>query len=401
MTQQTCGETSLRLHALETLASIAAIQHLQEQIYDAFVQRWAVSITVHGLGEPRHAETVFSQVCGVLAAALLAAGAEPGNLAIAIDAGTLSPQLLWMKRSEIIGPGPLYLLIGSDLTRPSSNAELRCRQDQFWLQCWHLRNGGHVRTAFAPMVSSPCPLLSPELADGILPISGLQVPPGSAWITQQVNVTDYATEGGDLSVFALRECLRRSVEYGESMHEDADWPNAHMRHDAWLNRRLSIAVTGLGDLAKMRGLDPQSFVGRKELDAVLRLVRETVNNHSRQLAAEAGPVPSLRLPDAAGDSSDVVTRPDWQSRWQSALRSTAIRHRNLLTMSPWSVFPSANSVDSRYCDLLPLLACADACSFPASPSIQGWNINEFKYFHHRAWAVLEQKDAQQMIAEQV
>jgi hypothetical protein len=151
----------------------------------------------------------------------------------------------------------------------------------------------------------------------------------------------------------------------------------------------------------MRGLDPQSFVGRKELDAVLRLVRETVNNHSRQLAAEAGPVPSLRLPDAAGDSSDVVTRPDWQSRWQSALRSTAIRHRNLLTMSPWSVFPSANSVDSRYCDLLPLLACADACSFPASPSIQGWNINEFKYFHHRAWAVLEQKDAQQMIAEQV
>jgi len=70
-------------------------------------------------------------------------------------------------------------------------------------------------------------------------------------------------------------------------------------------------------------------------------------------------------------------------------------------MSPWSVFPAAHSADSRYCDLLPLLACVDACSFPVSPCIQGWNINEFRYFHHRAWAVLEQKDAQQMIAEQV
>jgi hypothetical protein len=401
MTEQTSGEASLRLHAVATLASIAAIERLQEQMYDLLAQRCAVSITVHGLGDPCYAEEVFAEVCSVLSAAVFAANAAPGKVAIAIDAGTLSPQLLWMQRSEIIGPGPLYLLVGSDLTRPSSNADQRRRQDQFWLQCWHLRNGGYVRTAFAPMVSSPCPLLSSETADAILPMSGLQVPPATAWIPLQVNVTDYANERGELSVFALRECLRRSVEYGESMHEDAGWPTAGMRHDAWLNRRLSISVTGIGDLAKMRGLDPQSFVGLQDLDAVLREIRETVNNHSRQLATAAEPLPSLRLPDPGCGAADVVTRSDWQSRWQSALRFAAIRHRNLLTLSPWSVFPSADVADSRYCDLLPLLAYADACAFPASPCIRDWNINEFKYFHHRAWAVLEQKDAQQMIAEQV
>ena len=141
------------------------------------------------------------------------------------------------------------------------------------------------------MVSSPCPLLSSEVADGILPGSGLQVPPGSAWVPVEVDVTHYSNDHGDLSVFALRECLRRSVEYGESLHDELDWPTAAMRHDAWLNRRLAISVTGIGDLAKMRGLDPQSFVGLKDMGAVLQEIRETVNNYSRKLATDTEPVP--------------------------------------------------------------------------------------------------------------
>ncbi len=401
MIEKTAGEVALQLHAVETLASIAAVQRLQEQVFDVLVQRASVSVTVRGLGDPLHAEAMFTQVCGILASVVREAGAAAASVVVAIDAGQLSPQLLWMKRSEILGLGPLYLLVGSDLTRPSSDSQERRCQDQFWLQCWHLRNAGHVRTAFAPMVSSPCPLLSSEVADGILPSSGLQVPTGTAWVPVEVDVTNYANERGDLSVFALRECVRRSVEYGESMHDETDWPTAAMRHDAWLNRRLAITVTGIGDLAKKRGLDPQSFVGLKELGAVLQEIREAANNHSRQLATVTEPVPALKMSDPSRGPSDVVARSDWQSRWQTALRFAAIRHRNLLAISPWSVFPSGDTADSCYCDLLPLLAYADTCSFPSSPCIRGWNINEFKYFHRRAWAVLEQKDAQQMIAEQV
>jgi hypothetical protein len=401
MTQQTAGGASLQLHAIEMLASVAAVERLQEQVFDVLVQHSSVSITVRGLGDPLHAETQFAQVCSVLDSVIHEADVKADRVTLAIDAGLLSPQLLWMKRCEILGPGPLYLLIGSDLTRPSTDAQERYRQDQFWLQCWHLRVDGRVRTAFAPMVSSPCPLLSSEVADGILPASGLQVPSGTAWVPVEVDVTHYTNDRGDLSVFALRECLRRCVEHGESMHDEADWPTAAMRHDAWLNRRLAISVTGFGDLAKMRGLDPQSFVALKDLGAVLQEIREAVNNHSRKLATETEPVPSLKMSDPSRGPSGVLGRSDWQSRWQTALRFAAIRHRNLLVISPWSVFPSAEAADSRYCDLLPLLAYADACSFAETPCIRGWNINEFKYFHRRAWAVLEQKDAQQMIAEQV
>lgn len=401
MTEKNAAEAALQLHATETLASMAAVQRLQEQVFDILAQQTSISVTVRGLGDPQHAEAMFAQVCSILDSAMREADAPAASVVVAVDAGQLSPQFLWMKRKEILGPGPVYLLVGSDLTRPSSDSQQRRRQDQFWLQCWHLRTAGQLRTAFAPMVASPCPLLSSEVADGILPTSALQVPIGTAWVPLQINVTDYTNERGDLSVFALRECMRRCVEYGESLHDELRWPTAAMRHDAWTNRRLAISVTGLGDLARQRSLDPQSFAGLKDLGAVLQEIREAANNHSRKLATENEPVPALQLSDPGPVASDVLAQSDWQLRWQTALRFAAMRHRNLLAISPWSVFPSAQTADSRYCDLLPLLAYADVCSFPATPCIQGWNINEFKYFHRRAWAVLEQKDAQQMIAEQV
>jgi hypothetical protein len=269
------------------------------------------------------------------------------------------------------------------------------------LQCWQLRNTGQIRAAFAPLISSPCPLLSSEPALGILPPTGLQVPPGTAWIPMQVNITRFVSDCGDLSVLALCECLQRCVEYGESMHDVAVWPTAAMRHDAWLNRRLAISITGIGDLAKLRGLDPRCFHVLKDLSVVLQEVRDAVNQISRQLASQTEPAPSLDLSDPSRGPSGGAVQPDWQARWQQALEFTAVRHRNLLAMSPWSVFPSEGTADSRYCDLLPLLDHVDVCSFPPSPCLQRWNINEFKYFHHRAWAVLEQKDARQLFAEQV
>jgi len=401
MQQEISGGASLQLHAVETLASTAAIERMREQVFDVLSRQLPVAVTVQSLGNARQAEMVFGRVCNVLAAAVRQARAESANVSIAIDAAVLSPHLIWSKRSQVLGPGPVYLLIGSSMTRPSADIDERRRQDQFWLQCWQLRNTGQIRAAFAPLVSSPCPLLSSEAALGILPPSGLQVPPGTAWIPMQVNITRFVNEGGELNVRALRERLQRCVEYGESMHDKTVWPTAAMRHDAWLNRRLAISLTGIGDLAKLRGLDPRCFYSLKDLGVILQEVRDAVNQISRQLASQTEPAPSLDLSDPCRGPSGSVVQPDWQARWREALEFAAVRHRNLLAMSPWSVFPSEATADSRYCDLLPLLQHVDVCSFPPSPCLQRWNINEFKYFHHRAWAVLEQKDARQLFAEQV
>jgi len=385
---------SLCVHALETLASSTAAARLHEQIYDLLAREVPVSLTVTGLGAEDFVEQHFAALCELLRSTLAEAGVAPSRLGIVIDASTLAPQQAWGRRSEILGAGPVYLLLDSSLTPPASQHDLRRRQDRFWLQCWQLRNRGLLRTALAPLVSSPCPLLVSEHAPGILPPAGLQVPPGTAWVPLQISLVDFATASGVLDMAALADALRRCMEHGDACHERIEWPTAAMRHDAWLNRRLAICIGGIGDLALRRGYDPTSFRTLQDLACVLQQVREVVNDYSRQLAAQHAPAPSLQL-------ADNGHAPAWAAQWQQALQFAAVRHRNLLAMSPWSLFPSAAAADSRYSDLLPLLEFTDVCAFPEPPCLRQWNINKFKHFHHRLWAVLEQKDARKLFAESI
>lgn len=385
---------SLRVHAIDTLASAAAAERVREQVFDVLAQRLPLAVTIDQLGDSALAESVFGATCAVLGSALEAARGKPASLSIAIDATVLRPQQAWLRRCEALGPGPVFLLLGSALTPPAADSDLRRQQDSFWLQCWELRTSGLVRMAIAPMVSSPCPLLSSEKACGILPPFGLQVPTGTAWIPMQICLCDYANASGELDHFALHAALRACIELGESLHDKANWPTAAMRHDAWLNRRLAISITGIGDLARLRGLDPGCFQALQELGNILHDVRSVVNDYSRQLAALIQPAPSLKMVDSEHG-------PDWHARWQKALQFAAVRHRNLLAISPWAVFPSLLAADDRYADLLPLLEYADVCGFPEPPCLRSWNINKFKHFHHRAWAVLERKDARNLFAEQL
>jgi hypothetical protein len=376
------------------LASNAAAERVRQQVFDVLGQRLPLAVTLDHLGDDSHAEAAFLATCAVLRPALEAARADPASLSIVVDATAMPPQQLWRRRCEALGPGPVYLLLGSGLTPPAAEAVLRQRQDRFWLECWQLRGSGQVRMALAPMVSSPCPLLASEHAFGILPPSGLQVPPGTAWVPLKLCLTDFADASGELDDFALHAALRRCMECGESLHDQCSWPTAAMRHDAWLNRRLAISISGIGDLAALRGLDAGCFHALQEIGNILHDVRSVVHDYSRQLAALIEPAPSLEM-------ADTDHGPDWHERWQKALQFVATRHRNLLAISPWAVFPSMRAADCRYCDLLPLLEYADVCAFPKPPCLQSWNVNKFKYFHHRAWAVLERKDARKLFAEQI
>ena len=392
MRLETLSGASLRIQAIETLSSVAALERWLEQVVDVLARDLPLSVTVENLGT--EAETSFGQICGVLKTAIDIVRVDASLVSIAIDATVLVPQLAWLLRCRVLGPGPLYLLVDSTLTPPSAIANVRERQEKFWLQCWHLRESRQLRIALAPIISSPCPLLSSESARGILPPSGLQIPPDTAWIQMQLNLTNHVNARGEFDDQSLHKCLRHCIELGESMHDESDWPTAAMRHDAWLNRRLAISVVGIGDLANLRRLDPGCFRALKDLGKVLQDVRDVVDDTSRRLASQSQPAPSLVV-------NDPTRSADWQARWQKALEFAAMRHRNLLAISPWAMFPSTTAADSRYCDLLPLLEYADACSFPSPPCIRGWKLNEFKYFHHRVAAVLGTKDARQLIAEQV
>ena len=88
-------------------------------------------------------------------------------------------------------------------------------------------------------------------------------------------------------------------------------------------------------------------------------------------------------------------------RWQRAVGSNAIRHRNLLTLSPWDVFPREQPADYRYVNLLPLLACANSVSFRRDVDICHWNVKEFKGFFERVSAILRSSGETRLIAKQV
>jgi hypothetical protein len=344
-------------------------------------------------------EDRFRRLCGLLGRVRRAAGARPGSIGVCLDGAALAPRAAWSIRRESLGAGPLYLMAGPGQMRPRERAAERAGRTRFWIQLWQLRREGALRVTYASSVLSPCPLLAPERAAGVAAPAAIEAPAGSAWTALRLDLSRFADARGRIEEAALERALRRGVEVGDLLHDRVVWPTACMRHDAWLNRRLGIIIDGIGDIAARRRLDPARFACLATLGDVLRFARGVLRERSGALAAARGAVPALACSDPAAALPGGDLRDGWSRRWRDAAEAAATRHRNLVVMSPWSIFPSGAPADLRYADLLPLLQFADACAVPAPPDLARWNVNEFKAFHQRAQAVLEQRDAAHSIAE--
>ena len=77
-----------------------------------------------------------------------------------------------------------------------------------------------------------------------------------------------------------------------------------------------------------------------------------------------------------------------------------MRHRNMLIISPYSVLPTT-TCSAGYMDLLPVLAYADAWSFADVPEFLDWNLDQYKAFHRRAWAVIQVRKTDTPVAARV
>jgi hypothetical protein len=392
---------ALAIDVAPTLESDAAVSQLRDQAFAILASGQSLSVSAIGLAATDDAADLLRRLCEVLAAAASDACARPNDIEIAVDADALAPLLIWKTRRETLGEGPVYLMADGERMVPADGWSKREQCEQFWLQLWHLRDASALRAACASIVSSRCPLLSAEVATTVLPSSGVQVPAGTAWVPIYVDLARFADACGNINEPTLEYALHCSVDSGDVLHDLVDWPTALMRHDAWLNRRLAVVVTGLGDLALRRRLDPQKFHSLKDLDQLLHWVQQTLHSRSQQIARQSSHVPALDRNDPARSLPGGDVRDDWHMRWRRAVDQGAVRHRNLLVLSPWSVFPGNLPPDIRYADLLPLVAHGDACTFARSATLAHWNLNEFKSFHQRAWAALHQRDHAALIAERV
>lgn len=257
-------------------------------------------------------------------------------------------------------------------------------ESRIWRQLWEMRDIVPVSVVLPTVVSSPCPLLAEESAEAILLSSGLAVPQNSAWIPMQVDVSQFADDNGDIRLAALELALQDCVDRGDLLHDSSGWSSPAIQLDSRLNRRLAIAIRGWGDLVKLRGADPGAFRTLSELKELADFAGNTLRARSQALAREKGYCPAVDLAGARiqGCGSEM------RLRWQRAVDHTALRHRNLTTMSAWDVFPRGQPADLRYVDLLPLLRCANSLSFQRDVDIGHWTSNEFRGFHERVSAIL-------------
>jgi len=266
-----------------------------------------------------------------------------------------------------------------------------------WERLWEMRDLAPISAMLPAVVSSPCPLLPDESANAVLVATLTQVPSDSAWIPLELDLAAYLRSDGSVRQSSLDAALRGMVEEGERCHDVARWDSPTQHRDSWLNRRLSVFVRGWGDLVALRRDDPASLDTLQELRALADHVATVLADASRQLANQNGYCPSLD----AGGARVLQHGSEMNARWRRAIVENALRHRNLLTLSPWDVFPRHEPADVRYTNLLPILNCANSVSFRRDVDIRHWNVKEFKGFYDRVSAILRCNRDLPVVAKQV
>lgn len=285
----------------------------------------------------------------------------------------------------------MFIVIDASATPPAQYAA------RIWQHLWEMRALVPVNIVAPTVVSSPCPLLAEERADAVLSPTGIQVPRNTAWVPMQIDVSRFVNRRGDIMLDALEATLVDCVDRGDAQHDSRDWRSTIIGSDSRANRRLAVLVRGWGDLARCWGADPTDFRTLTELEDLAVFISEILRGQSRRLALEKGHCPAI---DRAGAKISACGT-EMSARWQRAVADTALRHRNLMAMSVWDVFPRGEVADLRYLDLLPLLRCANCLSFRRDVDIEHWNIKEFKRFYVRVSAVLQCSIDRGQIAKQV
>ena len=364
--------------------SPAAARHFVQQSLDVLVTGRLLGVE---LIAPGARDGGIAVVAGLLREAAASANADSSRIGLTVRSGNVALREAWHARTEQLGAGPLYVAGGL----PEAPAD--------WDLLWELRDQRDLRLAAAAEVTSACPLLAAEPATVIEPGLQVQAPVSTAWVGRRIWLPDFLTADGHIDERGLLRTAALAVEAGEQAFAPARWATARMRHDAWLNRRLAIELAGFGTLVAMLGLDPAEFSTLLMLSRLVARLREALLSRSRQLADRFGPVPVLEQGERMLPMADERLREGWLRRWRQAVASSAQRHRNLLVLSPWSLFPDGEAAPFRYANLAPLLRYADACAFPALPDLSAWTRGEFVNFHRQVAAVLQQRSAQRQIAE--
>ena len=355
-----------------------------------------LTLSLDDLGLDDKSIDCLQQFCNEVQAALREDGMPKQQLGLCVAASDIALPAFQVISSAVLGCGPRYVAMNSEYMDAAATSGDMATD---WSALFNRRAGpAPLWPVYAAGVRTRCPLLNNEATNALLPGAGIAVPAGTAWLPMELDVSRFADASGILNREALAKALNACVVLGDRLFGLLSWPEQRQQSDARLNRRLAVLLTGLGDLVLLRKANPADLACLRELDQLVGYIHNTLWERSKQLAEVCGPLPALDQQHPAGRWPDESHNQDWKRRWQSAMITAQVRHRNLLVMSPYSVLPRRGPVHEDYVDLLPLIAHADALSFASPPQCPDWNAGVFMAFHRRAWAVTQRRNAASFIA---
>ena len=393
------GGVALRISVQKTLLSPMASEHMMRRVAMLLHQNVPLTLSLCELGAEDEAIRALEDICGLLRQTLSSEGLGLARVGLSMQSHLVPLQAYLLVSAAILGRGTRYVMLDSLQMRHHDNNVVQAEAERNWLFLWSLRETSPTLVpAYAASVTTRCPLLGDEAATCVLPEAGLQAPVETAWLPMDVDLADFTDGNGRLQWEALQRALEHAVDIGDRIFDHLHWPLPQQRSDAWQNRRLAVSVRGIGDLVLERGADPADLRCLQWIDGIIARVHALLWNRSRALAQRTEPLPALLCEAPAVRWDCDIKKSNWDLRWRRAVASSAVRHRNLLVMSPYSVLPVRTAAGGGFADLLPVLHHADAFSF-ASPRVQGFrSCDEFANFHRRAWAVMQRRNAASLVA---
>jgi len=393
------GGVPMRLSVRNILRANSGSEIAISAILGLLKEKVPVMLSLTDLGNETAAIDNLQKFCELLRLVTDSTGQCSDEIGMCVHSHQLPLQAFQLITQSVLGRGSRYIILDSLQMTQHRNPQVQAETDRNWIFLWRNREASPpLRPAYGASVRTACPLLADEVTASLLPVLGIQVPVDSAWLPLDLALPQFVDGVGDIRWELLLPTLAHGVELAEQIIDQLCWSQAGQRADAHANRRLAISISGLGDLVANRGLDPHDLDTLKWLSVIVGRIRKTLWHRSRQLARSDGCLPALCGADPSSGWDDSAHRENWRRRWQVALEKSAVRNRNMLVLSPYSVLPSTTVSSARYTDLLPVISFADAWSFADAPKFHGWNLNDYKVFHRRAWAVIQGRKTGELIA---
>lgn len=382
------GGVPLRVAVSEYLDSAATSIALNDVLRRALGSRLPVTLALTGLDHEESVAGLLEAFCQAVRAALPDYRQELNLLGTSLRSHVL-PVQAYLVITSLLGKGPRYLMLDSLQMQHHADTRVQATTDCNWIELWFRRDAAcGARAVYTESVRSRCPLLSEEKTSSILPALCMPVPAESAWLPICMTLTDFSDGRGHLCMPAIRTALQACLETSECLVPRLFWPTGPQRADSRLNNRVALFLSGIGDLVIERGMRPADLHCLRWVDAIVSTIHSELWNYSMEMASSRETLPSLLQSDPSNAWQSTEHLEDWSGRWRQALQAEAVRHRNLLVLSPYSVLPKGSGATAEFTDLLPVLVHADAICFRDPPRFSHWNVNEFSNFHRRAWAAI-------------